>query len=179
MDSRATLGTWSKKQLETFCTFISYLIDVHFIVSCSDFQLFSFLLFFPPSSRTLSLKDHHHKTQLQKADESTPAVVEHGSPPLPSVQLSRSACPTLCDPMDYSTTGFPVHHQLPEPTQTYVHHFGDAIQPSHSLVSPSPPAFNLSQHLFQWVSSSHQVAKVLEFQLQHQSFQWIFRTDFL
>ena len=89
------------------------------------------------------------------------------------------SCPILCDPMDYSTTGFPVHHQLPEPTQTYVHHFGDAIQPSHSLVSPSPPAFNLSQHLFQWVSSSHQVAKVLEFQLQHQSFQRIFRTDFL
>ena len=63
--------------------------------------------------------------------------------------------------MDCSTSGFPVHHQLPEPTQTHVHHVGDAIQPSHSLSSPSAPAFNLSQHqgLFQWVSSSHQVAK--------------------
>ena len=91
------------------------------------------------------------------------------------------SCPILCDPMDCSTPGLPVHHQPPEPTQTHVHRVGDAIQPSHPLSSPSPPAFNLSQHqgLFQWVNSSHQVAKVLEFQLQHQSFQWIFRTDFL
>ena len=77
--------------------------------------------------------------------------------------------------------GLPVHHQLPELTQTHDLWVGDAIQPSHPLSSPSPPTFNLSQHqgLFKWVSSSHQVAKVLEFQLQHQSFQWIFRTDFL
>ena len=69
----------------------------------------------------------------------------------------------------------------PELSPTYVHWVGDAIQPSHPLLSPSPPAFNLSQHqgLFQWVNSSHPVAKVLELQLQHQSFQWIFRTDFL
>ena len=69
---------------------------------------------------------------------------------------------TLCDPMDCSTPGFPVYHQLPEFTQTHVHWVGDAIQPSHPLSSPSPPAFNLSQHqgLFNWVSSSHQVAKV-------------------
>ena len=89
--------------------------------------------------------------------------------------------PTLCDPMDYSTPGLPVHHQLLEFTQTHVHWVSDAIQPSHPLLSPSPPAFNLSQHqgLFKWVSSSHQVAKELEFQLQHQSFQWLFRTDFL
>ena len=88
---------------------------------------------------------------------------------------------TLCDPMDCSTPGFPVHHQLLELTQTHVHWVGDAIQLSHRLSSPSPPAFNLSQHqgLFQWVSSSYLVAKVLKFQLQHQSFQWIFRTDFL
>ena len=85
------------------------------------------------------------------------------------------------NPMDCSTPGLPVHHQLPELAQTHVHRVGDAIQPSHPLSSPSPPTFNLSQHqgLFQWVSSSHQVARVLEFQLQHQSFQWIFRTDFL
>ena len=102
---------------------------------------------------------------------------------LPRVQFSSvvQLCPTLCDPMDHCTPGLPVRHQLPEPTQTHVHWVGDAIQPSHPLSSPSPPAINLSQHqgLFKWVSSSHQVAKVLEFQLQHQSFQWIFRTDFL
>ena len=98
-----------------------------------------------------------------------------------SVQFSSVAqsCSTLCDPVDCSTTGLPVHHQLPELTQTHVHWLSDAIQPSHPLSSPSPPAFNLSQHqgLFQWVSSLHQVAKVLEFQLQHQSFQWTPRTD--
>ena len=82
--------------------------------------------------------------------------------------------------MNRSMPGLPVHHQLPEFTQTHVHQVGDAIQPSHSLSSPSS-ALNLSQHqgLFQWVGSSHQMAKVLELQLQHQSFQWIFRVDFL
>ena len=85
----------------------------------------------------------------------------------------------FCDPMNPSTPGLPVHHQLPESTQTHVHWVIDAIQPSHPLSSPSPPTLNLSQHqgLFKWVSSSHQVAKVLEFQLQHQSLQWIPRTD--
>ena len=94
-------------------------------------------------------------------------------------QLVAQSCLTLCDPMDCSTPGFPVHHQLPETAQTHVRQVSDAIQPSHLLSSPSPPAFNLSQHqgLFQWVSSLYQVAKVLE--LQHQPFQWIFRTDFL
>ena len=84
---------------------------------------------------------------------------------------------TLCDPMDCSSLGFPVHYQLLELAQTHVHRVSDDIQPSHLLSSPSPPAFNLSQHqgLFQWVSSSHQVAKVLEF--QHQSFHWTLRTD--
>ena len=82
------------------------------------------------------------------------------------------SCLTLCDLMDCSTPGLPVHHQLLESTQTHVHWVSDAIQSSYPLSSPSPPALNLSQHqgLFQWVSSSHQVAKVLEFQLQHQSF---------
>ena len=97
-----------------------------------------------------------------------------------SVQFISVAqlCPTLCNPMDYSLPAFPVHHQLPESTQAHVHWVSDAIQPFHPLLSPSPPALNLSQHqgLLQWVSSSHQVAKVLQFQLQHQSFQWIFRT---
>ena len=90
-------------------------------------------------------------------------------------------CPTLCDPMDCSTPGLPVHHQLPESTQTHVHWVGDAIQPSHPLSSPSWSAFSLYQHqgLFKWVISLHQVAKVLQFQLQHQPFQWTPRTDFL
>ena len=98
-----------------------------------------------------------------------------------SVQFSPSVTSDFCDPMECSAPGFPVHHQLPELAQTHVHHVSDAIQPSHPLSSPSPPAFNLSQHqgLSKWVSSLHQVAKVLEFQLQHQSFQWILRTDFL
>ena len=86
-----------------------------------------------------------------------------------SVQFISVAqlCPTVCDPMHCSMPGFPVHHQLPELTQTHVHRVSNAIQPSHPLPSLSPPAFNLSQHqgLFHWVSSSHQVAKVLEFQL--------------
>ena len=90
-----------------------------------------------------------------------------------SIQFSSviQLCTTLCNPMDCSTPGFPVYHQLPDLAQTHVHWVSDAIQWSHPLSSPSPPAFNLSQHqgLFQWVSSSHQVAKVLEFQHQHQS----------
>jgi len=99
------------------------------------------------------------------------------------IQFSSVAqsCLTLCDPMNHSTPGLPVHHQLPEFTQTHVHRVSDAIQPSHPLSSPSPPAPNPSQDqsLFQWVNSSHEVSKVLEFQLQHQSFQWTPRTDLL
>ena len=84
------------------------------------------------------------------------------------------SCLTLCNPMDCSTPDFPVHHQIPEPTQTHVHEVSDAIQSSHPLSSPSPPAFNLSKHLglFQGVSSSHQVAELLELQVQ-------FRIDWL
>ena len=90
-------------------------------------------------------------------------------------------CLALCEPINCSTPGCPVHHQSLELTHTHVHWVGDAIQPSHPLTSPSPASFSLSQHqgLFQSVCSSHQVAKILEFQLQQQSFQWIFRTDFL
>jgi len=100
--------------------------------------------------------------------------------PISVISSVIQLCLTLCDHMDCSMLGFPVRHQLLELAQTHVHWVGDAIQPSHPLLSPSPPTFNLSQHqgLFKWVSSSHQVAKVLELQLQHQSFQWIFRTDF-
>ena len=89
------------------------------------------------------------------------------------------SCPTHCNPMNCSTPGLPIHHQYPEFTQTHVHRVGDAIQPSHPLSSSSRTAPNSSQHqnLFQWVGSLHQVAKV--FKLQHQSFQWMFRVDFL
>ena len=100
---------------------------------------------------------------------------------LQSVSSVTLSGPTLCNPMNHSTPGLPVHHQVLEFTQTHVHWVSDAIQPSHSLLSPSPPAFSLSQHqgLFQWISSSHQVAKVLEFQLQHHSFQRNPRADLL
>ena len=94
---------------------------------------------------------------------------------------SVQSCLTLCNPMDCSMPGLPVHHHLLEFTQTHVHRVDDAIQPSHPLSSPSPPAPNPSQHqsFFQWVNSSHEVARVLEFQLQHQSFQWTPRADLL
>ena len=90
-------------------------------------------------------------------------------------------CLTLCDPMNCSTPGFPVLYYLLEFTQVYVHWVGDTIQLSPPLLPHSLPALNLSQHqgLFQWVGSSYQVAKVLELQLQHQSFQWILKVDFL
>ena len=90
----------------------------------------------------------------------------------PQFSSVAQSCPTLCNPMKCSTPGVPVHHQLLEFTQSHVRRVSDAIQPYHSLLSPFP-AFNLSQHqgLFKCVSSSHQVARVLEFQLQHQTFQ--------
>ena len=97
------------------------------------------------------------------------------------IQFSSVAqsCPTLWDPMNCSMPGLPVHHQLPEFTQTHVHRVSDAIQPSHPPSFPSPPAPNPSQYqsLFQWVNSSHEVAKVLEFQLQHHSLQRNPRAD--
>ena len=106
--------------------------------------------------------------------------------PKHSVQFSSWVMSNSLWPLNRSMPGLPVHHQLLESTQTQVHRVGDAIQPSHPLSSPSSPALNLSQHqgFFKWVSSSHQVAKVLEFQLQHQSFQWtprviFFRMDWL
>ena len=103
--------------------------------------------------------------------------------PFSSVQFSSVAqsCQTLCDPTNCRTPGLPVHHKFLEFTQTHVLRVSDAIHPSHPLSSPSSPAPNPSQHqgLFQWVNSSHQVAKVLEFQLQHQCFQWTPRTYLL
>ena len=97
------------------------------------------------------------------------------------IRSVAQSCPTLCDPMNRSTPGLPVHHQLPEFTETHIHRVNDAIQPSHPLLSPSPLAPNPSQHqsLFQRVNSSHEVAKILEFQLQHHSFQRNPRADLL
>ena len=125
-------------------------------------------------------------TSVASVEETTPAAQRWLEPSIkkgnvrepPSTDLNKTfssvtqSCPTLCDPMDCNTLGLPVYHQLPEFTQTHVHWVGDAIQPSHPLSSPSPPAFDLSQRqgLFQWVNSWHQMSKVLEFQLQHQSF---------
>ena len=122
----------------------------------------------PPVSNDWSLPGYKNQSHLTPSWEK-------------SVISVAQLCPTLCDPMGCSMPSFPVHHQLPELAQTHVHWIGDAIQPSHPLSSPSPPAFNIGQHqgLFQRVSSSHQVAKILEFQLQHQSFQWILKTDLL
>ena len=108
-----------------------------------------------------------------------PAILEDNTQveQFSSVQFSSVAqsCLTLCNPMDCSTSGLPVHYQLPEFTQTHVHWVGEAIQPSHPLPFPSPPTFTFPQHqgLFKWVTSLHQVAKVLEFHLQHRSLQWI------
>ena len=110
-------------------------------------------------------------------------IVQQHACPLAGVRFSSVQSLSrvqLCNPMNRSMPGLPDHHQLRSPpNQTHVYLVGDAIQPSYPLSSPSPPAFNLSQHqgLFQWVGSSHHVTKVLE--LQHQSFQWVFRVDFL
>ena len=112
----------------------------------------------------------------------SPCLLHHTSrPQFSSVSSVTQSCLTLCDPMNRSTPGLPVHHQLPEFTQTQVHQVSDVIQPSHPLSSPSPPAPNPSQHhsLFQRVNSSHEVAKVLEFQRQHHSFQRNPRADLL
>ena len=113
-----------------------------------------------------------------------PGIYSHFLLPLRWVNqfsLVAQSCPTLCDPTDCNTPGFPVHHQLLELTQSHVHWVSDVIQPSHPLSFLSPPALDFSQlqGLLQWVSSSYQVAKVLEFQLQHQSLQWTPRTDLL
>ena len=108
-------------------------------------------------------------------------VIEYPEGSCLSSAQSLSRVRLFATPWTAARPGLPVHHQLPEFTQTHVRWVGDAIQPSHPLLSSSPPSFNLSQHqgLFQWDSSLHQVAEMLEFQLQHQSFQWIFRTNFL
>ena len=138
-------------------------------------------ILYSKTSLSHDLKDNlsslfwHSRSSVIRALLTIPSFLLWFPTPSSIVQFSSvtQLCLTLCDPMDCSMPGLPVHHQLPEFTQTHVHWVSDAIQPSHPPLSPSPPTFNLSQHqgLFQWVSSSHQVAKVLEFHLQHQFFQ--------
>ena len=115
-----------------------------------------------------------YRSSRQKINKATDILNDTTEQQLELIDIIKissvaQSCLTLCYPMDCSTPGFPVQHQLLELAQTHVRRVGDAIQPSHPLSSPSLPGFNLSQHqgLFQWVSSSHQVAKVLEFQLQY------------
>ena len=119
------------------------------------------------------IRNNHQRRNKQRQNKTSIFLL--------SVQFSSvtQLCPTLCNPMDCIRPGFPVHHQHRELAQIHIHWVSDAIQPSHPPSSPSP-TFNICQHqgLFQWVSTMHQVAKVLEFQLQHHSFQLIFRTDF-
>ena len=140
--------------------------------------------------RPVSLKTWLPKQIVSKARVQEVEQRGNGIPIFPEASACccsvAQLCPTLYYPMDHSTPGFSVLHCLSEFAQTHVHWVGDAIQPSQSLSSPSlpnapPPPPNLSQHhdLFQWVGSLYHVAKVLEFQLQHQSFQWVFRVDFL
>ena len=119
-----------------------------------------------------------HRKSKSSRKMSTSALLT--TPKSLTVFISVTQVSWLCNPTDCSRPGLPVYHQLPEFTQIHVHWVGDATQPSHPLSSPSP-TFNLSQHqgLFWWVSSSYQLAKVLQLQLQHQSFQWVFRTDLL
>ena len=118
---------------------------------------------------------------LPRRDRNAGSVQNRLSKKVQSVISVAQSCPTLCDPMNCSAPGLPVHQQLLRFTQIHVHSVDSAIQPSHPLSSPSPPALNPSQHqgLFQWVSFSNQVANVLEFQLHHQSFQWTPRMDLL
>ena len=120
------------------------------------------------------------RTRTRKVDPFPTRNFSHGIN-ITSVPFSRSVVSDALQPHESRTPGLPVHHQLPEFTQTHVHWVSDAIQPSHPLSSPSSPAPSPSQHqdLFQWVNSLHEVAKVLEFQLQHQSFQRTPRTDLL
>ena len=118
----------------------------------------------PPAGRVASTLPYNKRSLLP--------LHAHSSP-----QVQWPSQVWLCNPMDCSTPGLPVPHHLPEFAQVHVHCFSDAVQPSHPLMPSSPTAFSLSQHqvLFQWVICSHQMTKILELQLQHQSFQWIFR----
>ena len=152
----------------------------HLLHSFSNNLFIEHLLSTQPSAKHWGGEECHANAVYHLAEQ---AVNQQSKAVCASVQFSSAAqsCPTLCYPMDCSTPGLPVHHQILMFTQTHVHWVSDTIQLSHPLSSSSPPSFNLSQHqgLLKGVSSLYQVAKVLELQIQHQSFQWIFRTDFL
>ena len=150
------------------------------VINLASMICYPFTLFF---SWGILLYHYHHTCHILTVNNFTnysTVLLCHSFCLIQFSSVAQSS-PILCEPMDCSTPGFPIHHQLPELAQTHVNQVSDAIQPSHPLSCLSPPAFNISQHqgLFQWVSSSHQVAKVLEFQLWHQSLQWIFRIAFL
>ena len=172
------LGIW-KTCLQNDVRFLQSFMDYEIVwnVIC---QVISITVIFPKLKK--EKKKKNIITRLSNRSESQEKTIVLYFKNWCSIFSSvTQPCPSLCDPMDCSTPGFPVHQQLLELARTHIHWVCDAIQPSHPLSSPSPSASNLSQHqgLFQWVSSLHQVAKVLEFQLQHQFFQWISRTDFL
>ena len=139
---------------------------VHGVAESDTTELLNWLIY---TLGTVVIHFKFHKIQMCLDYHSEEKIVFEWNSTASIYQFSTvtQSCPTLCDPMNHSTPGLPVHHQLPEFTQTHVHWVSDAIQPFHHLSSPSPPAPNPSQHqsLFQWVNSSHEVAKVLEFQL--------------
>ena len=141
---------------------IRSLVIFHEVKSLSRIQLFVTpwtVAYHAPPSMGFSRQEYRRGLPFPSPDGLPTPGIEPGSPAL-SVQFSSvtQSCPTLWDPMNRSTPGLPVHHHLPEFTQTHAHQVSDAIQPSHPLSSPSPPAPNPSQHqsLFQWVNSSHE-----------------------
>ena len=158
-------------------------IEVSYILCTATNMWCSQINTFPPPKKKYRGREKNKTTYPQNSQKFGGDACNHTILGFSSVQLSSvtQLCPTLCNPMNRSMSGLSDHYQLPEFIQTHFHWIDDAIQPSHSLPSPSPPALNLSQHqgLCKWVSSSHQVAKILEFQLQHQCFQWTLSTDLL
>ena len=143
------------------------------ILNCWDAELLVFSHILKDSSQWFIKKEFINIAfiyeNIKTQEETWPRLQRYKwhSTSIYQFSLITQSCPTPWEPMDCNISGFPVHHQLLEFAQTHVHQVSDAIQPSHPLSSPSPPVFNLSQHqgLFQWVSSLHQVAKGLEFQL--------------
>ena len=162
----ASINIYGQVFMQICCHFSRvHIYILHLIISRSA------KLFFQSGYTILHLQKQCTRAANFSTCSPTPAITKFSS--------VAQSCPTLFDPMNRSTPGLPVHHQLPEFTQTHVHQASDAIQPSHPLSTPSPPAPNPSQYqsLFQWVNSLHEVAKVLEFQLSHHSFQRNPRAD--